>query len=304
MVPPFQNQHRSDTLDNTVSPFPEFSVRPDLRPELLHKLTSRLQTSLDIEQLLTIFFGHIQEAVLVDGLRFDNNEHQLTTLLGRQGAHSASYQLQTQTEHLGNLLFYRSTRFREHEMANIEGLLSTLVYPLRNALHYHIAVMASHKDLLTGTSNRVALSKTLAYDLACDSHTQKPLALLMLDLDFFKQVNDQYGHLVGDAVLKVVAQSIKGCLREQDRCYRYGGEEFLISLHDADQQSAFAMAERIRQNIAELEFNSDNDELFRISCSIGYSMHQAQDNLDRIVKRVDDALYKAKALGRNSIVLG
>ena len=112
-------------------------------------------------QRLEIFLEEIQQAVLVDGLTFHYGPADIDSSLGRNTPHTASYSLRSHEEYMGEILFHRSTRFREHELANIEGLLTTLVYPLRNAMRYQDALQAAFRDPLTGAGNRVALEKSL-----------------------------------------------------------------------------------------------------------------------------------------------
>ena len=147
--------------DKVITPFGDLAPRPDIRPEVLLRLSGKLQTTLELSQLLEIFLEEIQQAVLVDGLTFHHEPTNTTLAVGRNSLHTANYRLQTQQDYMGDMTFHRSTRFREHELANIEGLMTTLVYPLRNALRYHEALAAAFRDPLTGAGNRVALDKTL-----------------------------------------------------------------------------------------------------------------------------------------------
>lgn len=301
MVSPLHSNGTAERSDNIISAFSDLAPKPDLRPELLLRLAGKLQVTLDLNQLLEIFFSDIQSAVLVDGLSYQHSTLNLQHQCGRLTAHSVSYQLQTQNQIMGEIVFHRSTRYREHELANIEGLMSTLVYPVRNALRYHEALQAAFRDPLTGTGNRAALNNTLSREIEMAKRHNVPLSLLMLDLDKFKDVNDGYGHTMGDHVLVSAADCIMQCIRQTDVCFRYGGEEFLILLSNANHGGALRIAERIRCGIAELLFTHNNKSL-QITTSIGCATLTEKDDMESLIQRADGALYQAKRSGRNRVI--
>ncbi|WP_430462912.1 GGDEF domain-containing protein [Thalassolituus sp. LLYu03] len=302
MVSPLHSNGRAELQDDkVVTTFGDLAARPDLRPELLLKLSGKLQTTLDLSQLLEIFFNEIQQAVLVDGISFVHQPDNLVFSLGRNSVHSASYRLQSHQDYMGDLTFHRSTRFREHELANLEGLMTTLVYPVRNALRYHEALAAAFRDPLTGAGNRVALDKTLTREIELSKRHGQELSILMLDLDHFKLVNDEFGHSMGDRVLKETAQCMTSCVRQTDMCFRYGGEEFLIMLSNAEHAGALRIAERIRQSISALMFSGEKGPL-QVSTSIGVATMHLDDTMESLIQRADKALYQAKRSGRNRVV--
>ncbi|MEC8443329.1 MAG: GGDEF domain-containing protein [Pseudomonadota bacterium] len=287
--------------DKVITPFGDLAPRPDIRPEVLLRLSGKLQTTLELGQLLEIFLEEIQSAVLVDGLTFHHEPTNTTLATGRNSLHTAHYRLQTQQDYMGDLSFHRSTRFREHELANIEGLMTALVYPMRNALRYHEALAAAFRDPLTGAGNRVALDKTLTREIELAKRHDQPLSILMLDLDHFKKVNDEYGHSMGDKVLKDAVTAMTGCIRQTDMCFRYGGEEFLILLSSADQSGALRIAERVRMGIGQLQFEHRKGDL-QVTASIGSATLQVSDTLEELISRADSALYMAKDQGRNRVI--
>ncbi len=302
MVSPLHSNGRAELQDDKiVSSIGDLAPKPDIRPEVLLRLSGKLQTTLELAQLLEIFFEEIQQAVLVDGISFSHNAHNLLLSYGRNSVHSASYRLQTQQDYMGDLAFHRSTRFREHELANLEGLLTTLVYPMRNALRYHEALAAAFRDPLTGAGNRVALDKTLQREIELTKRHGQQLSILMLDLDHFKLVNDEFGHSMGDKVLKEAVTCITGCIRQTDMCFRYGGEEFLVMLSNAEHAGALRIAERIRMSISSLAFSNEKGRL-QVTTSIGCATLTMEDSMDSLIQRADKALYQAKHNGRNRVV--
>jgi len=147
-------------------------------------------------------------------------------------------------------------------------------------------------DAMTGLLNRRGLEK--AVDRLCEQNT--PFSVLALDVDYFKRVNDTFGHDVGDVLLKSVAQIIKKQARDNDFVCRAGGEEFIVFLTKADLNHAFNVAERIRKAIENYQF----DTVGQVTISIGVSYWESEgEPINAIMKNADDALYQAKHNGRN-----
>jgi diguanylate cyclase (GGDEF)-like protein len=130
-----------------------------------------------------------------------------------------------------------------------------------------------------------------------------PVSLLMLDLDHFKRINDTYGHLGGDDVLKAFSVVVRSCLRKEDLLARYGGEEFVVLLPGASQTQASSLAERIREGVAARSFDA-NGHLVRVTVSIGIASEGGDTlpSLEAMLGRADEALYRAKNEGRNRVV--
>jgi len=160
---------------------------------------------------------------------------------------------------------------------------------------------ATH-DALTGLHNRGSILEILHNELARGGREGQPLALLLADLDHFKQINDASGHLAGDAVLRESAQRMKSALRSYDSVGRYGGEEFLVVLPGCQGTTACRQAERIREAVgsAAVEFGPQR---LRVSCSIGmaYRENPTPADANGLVREADVALYVAKNLGRNQV---
>lgn len=159
----------------------------------------------------------------------------------------------------------------------------------------------SFRDALTGVYNRRALEETMERIPA-----RTPLALLMLDLDFFKNYNDRFGHQAGDAALKAVAQATqKALLRNSDRIFRYGGEEFTTILAGGGQYSAMTVAQRILEEVAALNLPHPDSQTGRLTVSIGIAHRPSGDDQEicEVLAHADQALYKAKTSGRNRIAL-
>jgi diguanylate cyclase (GGDEF)-like protein/PAS domain S-box-containing protein len=157
-------------------------------------------------------------------------------------------------------------------------------------------------DALTGLANRRHFLAILEQEAARQNRFDEPsAALLMFDLDHFKQINDNHGHAAGDAVLRRFAELLQGGLRKTDRAGRLGGEEFAILLIGADRQAALDFAERLRQQVAAEEIAFETRTL-RVTVSVGVTWLSASDaSVDTALARADAALYQAKANGRNRV---
>ncbi|MBI3755143.1 MAG: GGDEF domain-containing protein [Deltaproteobacteria bacterium] len=160
---------------------------------------------------------------------------------------------------------------------------------------------ATH-DTLTGIYNRGAITEHLEAQLARAKRHNQPLRVVMLDVDHFKQVNDTDGHLAGDAVLKTVAVRMKDCLREYDYIGRYGGEEFLVVLGDADYETAVKTAKRLNQAVGgKAVAFGDRQLAVTISAGVAVADNCTELDSDKIILVADRELYKAKSNGRNRI---
>lgn len=159
---------------------------------------------------------------------------------------------------------------------------------------------AAFIDSLTQVNNRRALDKVLE-DYRGGKRTADQTAILMIDLDHFKYINDTYGHDCGDDILRQVAQSISGCLREEDKVFRFGGDEFVVILWNISIEKALALGERIRHATSTIK--SLNEDEYAITLSVGVALSESNENsLEDTFKRADTALYNAKNKGRNQTV--
>lgn len=159
---------------------------------------------------------------------------------------------------------------------------------------------ASH-DLLTGLKNRGAVLQAFRTELERSERQKKPVGVFIADVDHFKRVNDEYGHLAGDAVLKEVAKRLESSLRPYDSVGRYGGEEFLIVIPGCDREMLEEAGERLRSAFSDQPLNTEEGE-FNITLSFGGAIaHGSAKKTDFVISRADEALYRAKAGGRNRV---
>ncbi|MCP3852194.1 MAG: GGDEF domain-containing protein [Gammaproteobacteria bacterium] len=265
----------------------------------LLELSNKLHTTLDLDKLITLLKLDITPI-----LNLDDVVYQLpgsTEAINIKGRHLVSYQLVLHKKDLGEIALLRRTRFSEKEQKFIEKILVSLLSPLNNALDYQQAMNLALQDPLTGVYNRFAMNNMVKREMTIAQRNHTPLSMLALDIDFFKKVNDSYGHAFGDCVLKHLTQCVHECTRTSDVIFRYGGEEFNLLLNATELSGAKELAERIRHHIEQTPCECDGQSI-NITVSMGISLLEEGDTQEDFFKRADDALYQAKDSGRNQVV--
>lgn len=156
-------------------------------------------------------------------------------------------------------------------------------------------------DVTTGLKNRRGMETAFVRQLYRTLRAHRPVTLLMIDLDAFKQVNDRCGHLMGDAVLRRTAQQLASALRPQDLLARYGGDEFAVLLPNVDEEQGLAVAERIREIVASAVPSTADDALAAVTVSIGLATARNPVSLAALIEAADRALYRSKSDGKNCV---
>jgi diguanylate cyclase len=221
---------------------------------------------------------------MLDGVAKANDpvavQQVLTTLL------SATQEARSSNEKLEQNL-----QAARNEVSELKGVLETVR-------------QETLRDALTGVSNRRHFEQRLQAALEEAAASRQPFSLLMVDIDHFKRFNDQHGHLVGDKVLRVVAQALNGKFNSAATVARYGGEEFAVILPGADMMAGWVAAEAARQTIASREIikRSTGESLGRITTTIGVGCWRRGDTAMSLISRADAALMRGKAFGRNRTV--
>lgn len=277
-------------------------LTPEQEIEARAKLIQALQMSLDPNDVLAIFFKHLQTIIPMGGIQFRFPNNKDITKLGRDALHHCDYRLTTDEGYLGEIIFNRSKRFIESELTTLEILLGALVYPMRNALRYQSAMQLALLDPLTRLGNRAALDNALRRELQLAERHHHELSLLMIDVDHFKKTNDQYGHAMGDLVLQEIARTIESVCRETDISFRYGGEEFVVLLRKTNEIGSRTIGERLRREINTIIVEK-NGQSIQPSVSIGIATRVSgqKEHINDLFDRADKALYRAKQAGRNCV---
>lgn len=192
-------------------------------------------------------------------------------------------------------------------LVGVSLVLLVLVYRYRQVHHHNRNLrnlnnqleQISRYDHLTGLANRYALHERFNEEIETSSQTKQIFSLILLDVDFFKTINDDYGHDVGDEVIKQFASLLMSMVRENDMVGRWGGEEFLILCSQTTKNGAFQLADQLRRQVQSYNFPVNQ----QITASFGLSEYRHGETIGDTIKRADDALYKAKRNGRNQIVM-
>ncbi len=191
---------------------------------------------------------------------------------------------------LGHIIFYlnRQSFFQQRQLKQQQEEIQKL----------------ADYDQLTGIFNRREFENRAKSEFLRSLRYNCSLSLLMMDLDHFKNINDTHGHFIGDTVLKKLGESIEACSRATDIAGRYGGEEFSMILPETSSQGAIQMAERLRKRLEKIPFENEAGEKFHVTCSIGIAEWNPEiKSYEQLIKKADEALYLAKAAGRNQIKL-
>jgi diguanylate cyclase (GGDEF)-like protein len=157
--------------------------------------------------------------------------------------------------------------------------------------------LQARTDDLTGLANRGALDEEMAQAFARARRTQRPFAIMMVDIDRFKFINDTHGHAVGDVTLAAFSTRLAAALREPDRALCYGGEEFCLLLADTDLAGARTLADRLREQI----MRPFDGTMRSLTASLGVTAWEPEDTVDSLLRRADRAVYAAKGGGRNRV---
>lgn len=301
MVTSVQTKHSPKTLQTSPKMSRLLPRAQNDTNDTRQRLSLVLQMSLDIDELLDTFFHHSRELIHFSGLEYRNDQQKLKKIKGKTAVHSCDYRLHTNDGNLGEITFSSSKRLVESDLAQIESLIGVLIYPLRNALRYQEALQTALTDPLTGTGNRVALDNAMRREVQLVERYNYDVSLLVIDIDHFKQVNDTYGHTVGDKVLQEIAATIESVSRTTDMTFRYGGEEFVVLLSKTGAEGAAIIAERIRQFVERLTIPCEKQSV-QTTISIGIGTLEKGKPLAELFDRTDKALYRAKDTGRNKVV--
>jgi diguanylate cyclase (GGDEF)-like protein len=200
------------------------------------------------------------------------------------------------------LLCDREIRLAKDQVQTLKSAVRHLGLALNNARLYREVKIRADRDGLTKLHNRQTFDRRLAVELKRSQRYGNSLALLMVDLDHFKQVNDTHGHAAGDMVLREVGALLQDSVRSCDIAARFGGEEFALLLPHTHEADAWKLADRIRRRIEKLRYNYAGKSL-SITASIGVSslVPGCLDKENDLLLRADQALYLAKANGRNTV---
>ena len=190
---------------------------------------------------------------------------------------------------------------QEEDKHLINVIATELGGPLRMTTLIEESRRMATTDSLTSLLNRRAFIEALSELLTYSRNRSRALSLLLFDIDHFKQVNDTRGHAGGDLVLAAVGKLLRNFARQNDLIARWGGEEFVLSLPEADKALGYELAENLRLSIEALDIKDANGDKIPVTASVGLAVLRPNDNLDKLIDRADRAMYMAKSGGRNQV---
>ncbi|WP_192811512.1 GGDEF domain-containing protein [Idiomarina xiamenensis] len=262
-----------------------------------------LQTSLDLEVVLGLYAQYLHSHFSVEHLLYLSDDRSLT-LIDNGRAHQQTEQhnvmLYADRQYLGQLQYQLNKPLSQQQQQWLEGCHQQLTFPLRNALQYAELRQQAIRDHLTQLGNRSLLEEVLNHLSEQQQRQQQSQhSVVLIDLDGFKAVNDQYGHREGDAILRAYADLLKRVVRSCDQLFRYGGDEFVLLLENTSLNLVPHIFSRIKQHVER------DHELarYQLSCSAGAVHIVANDNADSILERADELLYQAKAEGKSRLLI-
>lgn len=188
---------------------------------------------------------------------------------------------------------YRTLTQRTERLVKEKTQLETQLSNMNRSLN-----LATRIDPMTGLANRRAIMEVIEQEFSRASRHQRATSIIMADLDHFKKINDTYGFNTGDDVLVEVSRVLRGCLRNEDVCGRWGGEEFLFLLPETPLDGALAVANKIRESVAMTEFKA-NKYGIQLTVSLGICEHHSGQDIFEAISKADQALFQAKLGGRN-----
>ncbi len=219
---------------------------------------------------------------------------------------------------------FRSSELLSHMIMNGHSLARLYVLPKRNMLPYHNEILTTIVktlgvalnnylnikklesdvafDPLTNCYNRRELDRLIEHTIANAQRHHTPLSVIMLDIDHFKLVNDTYGHPAGDAVLEQIAHAVQAAIRKGDYLARYGGEEFVVVLQDTKLQKAIGLAKRLKHILENLAIRLPDGRVIQKTASFGVAALKPHSDKAHLIKEADEMLYKAKTMGRNTVM--
>lgn len=261
----------------------------------LYNITKNICASLDEDKLFDNFRSQIDRYISVSDCRFIKTDQELPDT-----DNCTVLPLSINKNPIGHLI---TSRIREEEKDKFYILSQQFLLGIKRTLLYKKIQELAITDSLTKVFSRRYFLERLKEEIGRSKKFKYTLSFLMLDIDHFKDYNDRYGHLVGDAILKAVAGVIKEGIRQVDFVGRYGGEEFSVILTETDKKQAAFVAERIRRLIENRNI-AIYDESLKVTLSIGISVFpDSSSDALMLIDTADKALYQAKAGGRNRVCI-
>lgn len=271
-----------------------------LMPLVNHELIGYNNKQRNVRHLLCSGHGPHRRQVIAFAEQLIQEKSVINGPFARKNGQFAYKWIFESTEDAGIFLIIKKGHaLSDDEVELVTDSLEILSDCLRRGLEYEELFEKASSDVLTGLSNRRAFEERIHTMMSSGKRYQQPLSMISMDLDKFKEINDNLGHLKGDEVLKSVAEVLKKAVRTSDLLVRMGGDEFLIVLDQTDIKSARILAERLCVAVSDLDIWAN--EKTKLGVSIGLSQLKDDESLSQWMERTDDILYHAKSEGRSRV---
>lgn len=279
--------------------YPAESTGKSLSFSELSGFVSQLLSTLDLQELGNVYFQQLNLLLPVVGLSLADLDSRW--VFGSATTSSDSTDLPLQETNFANgklahIYYYLSSALSLSQRESLVQLHDLFEKQVKHALAFMRVQQMATKDVLTGLGNRAGFEQSMTRQLSWAQRHDDPFGLLVIDLDNFKYVNDNYGHGEGDKVLAHVASHLLNVLRDADEAFRYGGDEYCCLLACKTQLQLACAAQRIQMSINSSSYLSR----LGVSISLGGATYRDGDTIDSLFDRADSALYRVKNSGKNS----
>jgi len=271
-----------------------------LMPHVEHELVGYNNHVRAKKHLFCSGHGPKRRSIIAFAEKLLNNGDQEGQAYISEDGHYANKWLVETAEDAGILIILKDgTALNTDEINLINESLLILIESLRRALEYEELFDSARKDALTGLANRRVFDERIHGIMDAARRYNRSVTMASLDLDYFKQINDNLGHQQGDRVLRQVAGVFQQAIRTTDLLVRMGGDEFILVMDDTNEENGRILAERLCGAVDGLEIWADPET--KLGVSIGMTQWQKEESLDEWLERVDDILYNAKSAGRSRV---
>jgi len=292
-------QNYLSSEQNALSPLPSQFLKQVEQDDLtsFSTLTERLHSSLDLQRVVQIFADEVAKYVQISGVRIQTEAVTVQTERFVEGIYEHISELHINHKPVAILTYAAYREFENQDLRLLQSLQHKLTMPVYNGLQYYLLQQQTVKDHLTQLGNRAGFDEQFELAIDRSSRDEQPLTLLVIDLDNFKQANDNFGHETGDEVLKTFAKILRRCIRRSDLAFRFGGDEFAVLLNNAEEDIARRVASRIQSLVSQSAIMHQ----CQVSSSIGCASWEFSETSKQLFRRADSALYLAKDCGKNQL---
>ena len=264
-------------------------------------LVLKLQTTLSINHVIETFHQSLREEMSTCGLEYEYPLLYTHIYQGEKTNFSYNYLIEVENDTWGSIIIYSETDLIPEEKSRLDEYISTIIFPLRNAIQHESAIALAANESNLGLPNWGLLESQITREAKLAIRQKQALSLLLIDIDRFAALKEKNGSLFSDIIIRHVYETLQDTLRDTDILYRFGYDQFSLILSDISAADAAEIAERIRNAVSDHELAGDENKKVRLTISIGITDLHSDDSVDTLYERAYNALKLAKNSGRNQI---